>query len=155
MMNHFLPAAVFCGLAATLSAPALAADDAAAVVDVLDRYQTALNAADVAAIVKLYTPDGVQMAPDTPAAVGAEAVAASYEGTFKAIDLKLTFTVDEVKLLGPRDALIRSHSQGTVKVNGGDQPAGPAAFKELFVLHRQDGEAWKLSHYSFSAVKAD
>lgn len=118
----------------------------------LARYETALNVADTATIVDLYTKDGIQMAPDAPAAVGAEGIKAAYEGTFKAISLKLKFTVDEVKVLSKTSALLRSHSAGTLKVNGTDQPAGPAAFKELFILNKQANGQWKFSHYSFSTA---
>jgi uncharacterized protein (TIGR02246 family) len=134
--------------------PALAqnSDDIAAITGTLDAYESALNAADTAAIVALYTEDGVQMAPDFPAAVGSDAIAASYAGTFQAITLTLDFTIDDITLLAPDVAVLRSHSTGTLAVNGAADPAGPAAFKELFLL-RQDGEGdWRFTHYSFSSV---
>ena len=149
----------FTALLLTLAlAPALSqaktSTDEQAILQTLARYETALNAADTAAIVDLYTKDGVQMAPDAPAAVGREAVRGAYDATFKAISLKLKFTVEEVKLLGKSTALLRSHSDGTLKVNGIDQPAGPAAFKELFILSKQADGQWKFSHYSFSTAPA-
>lgn len=141
---------------ATAAAPALvhAKDhaDEQVIRQTLTRYESALNTSDTATIVDLYAKDGVQMAPDAPAAVGRDAVKAAYEGTFKAIALNLKFTVDEVKMLGKTSALVRSHSVGTLKVNGIDQPAGPAAFKELFVLNKQADGQWKFTHYSFSAA---
>lgn len=155
MKSSVTAAAVVIGLILGSSASALAGtDETKEIVQTLAKYETALNAADVNAIVQLYTADGVQMSPDYPAAVGSEAIEASYAGTFKAITLKLKFNIDEVKVLGSNDALIRSHSTGTLKINGSETPAGPAAFKELFVLHKQDGNSWKFSHYSFSTVKA-
>lgn len=126
--------------------------DEQAIRQILAQYETALNAADTAAIVDLYTKDGVQMAPDAPAAVGQEGVKAAYEGTFKAISLTLKFNIDEVNVLSKTSALLRSHSVGTLKVNGIDQPAGPAAFKELFILNKQANGQWKFSHYSFSTA---
>lgn len=133
---------------------ALAKDnlDEQAIRKTLASYETALNAADTATIVDLYTKDGVQMAPDMPAAVGQNSVKAAYEGTFKAISLKLKFNVDEVKILSKTSALLRSHSVGTLKVNGINQPAGPAAFKELFILNKQANGQWKFTHYSFSTA---
>lgn len=118
----------------------------------LARYETALNASDTNTIMGLYTHDGVQMAPDAPSAVGADAVRAAYDGTFKAITLKLRFAVDEVKQLGKNTALLRTHSAGTLKVNGSEQPGGAAAFKELFLLQRQADGQWRFTHYSFSAA---
>lgn len=147
----------FTALLLTLSlAPAMShaksTPDEAAIRQTLALYETALNAADTAAIVELYTADGVQMAPDAPAAVGRDAVRGAYEATFKAIALKLKFTVEEVKLLGKNTALLRSHSDGTLKINGLDKPAAPAAFKELFLLRKQADGQWKFSHYSFSTA---
>lgn len=143
-------------LITTAISPAFAgtkeAADTKAIREVLAQYEQALNAADTNKIVQLYTNDGVQMAPDAPAAVGRDAVTAAYDGTFKAISLKLKFTVEEVKLLGKNAALLRSHSDGTLKINGTDQPEGPAAFKELFVLNKQPNGQWKFSHYSFSTA---
>ena len=141
---------------AIFAAPALVhaknSSDEQAIRQVVTRYETALNAADTATILDLYSKDGVQMAPDAPAAVGREAVKAAYDGTFKAIALNLKFTVDEVKVLGKTAALVRSRSAGTLKVNGLEQPAGPAAFKELFVLNKQADSQWKFTHYSFSTA---
>lgn len=120
-----------------------------AIRQLLSNYQTALNQSDTATIARLYTRDGVQMAPGAPAAVGNKAVAGAYEATFKAIDLELTFTVDEITPLGSQSAILRSHSNGKVSINGSGQPAADAAFKELFVVEQEAGE-WKFSHYSFS-----
>lgn len=140
-------------LVALAVAPTLVrADNSAeqAIRQTLARYESALNASDTVKVLAVYTASGIQMAPDAPAAVGTEAVRAAYDGTFKAISLKLTFTVDEIRLMGQHHALLRTHSSGTVKVNGVDQPAAPAAFKELFLLQRQTDGQWKFTHYSFS-----
>ncbi|MDD0813193.1 SgcJ/EcaC family oxidoreductase [Curvibacter sp. HBC28] len=123
-----------------------------AILQTLAQYEAALNASDTSRIVSLYTPEGVQMAPDAPAAVGAAAVRSTYDATFKAITLQLNFKVDEVKLLSENTALLRTHSAGTMKVNSAHQAAGPAAFKELFLLQKQADGQWKFSHYSFSAA---
>ena len=50
---------------------------------------------------------------------------------FKSISLKLKFTANDKKLLSKTPALLRRHSAGTIRVNGANQPAGPAAFKYL------------------------
>jgi len=140
----------------TWVSPARAADapDHAAIRETLRRYEQALNQADTRAVAQLYTDDGVQMAPDAPVAVGRDALTAAYDGTFKAISVKLHFVVDEIQPLGSHAALLRSHSTGTLKVNGKEQAPAPVAFKELFVLRKQPDGQWKFSHYSFSAMPA-
>lgn len=139
-----------------LIAPTLAhadqSQDEQAIRQTIARYESALNASDTTRIVDLYTENGIQMAPDAPTAVGAQALRQTYDKTFKAISLALKFTVDEVKLLGKNTALLRSHSEGTLKVNSADSAANPAAFKELFILAKQPDGDWKLSHYSFASA---
>ncbi len=153
-------AATMTGLALMGSLPSVAMaqgqTDTAPIRQTLQRYEQALNRSDTAAIVALYTPDGVQMAPDAPAAVGREGVRAAYDATFKAIALNLRFTVDDIQLMGKDTAVLRSHSTRTLKVQGqgGDAPATPVNFKELFVLRQQTDGQWKFSHYSFSAAPA-
>lgn len=125
-------------------------DETAAVKQVLAQYQQALNASDTKTIANLYAKDGIQMAPDAPAAVGQDAVEQAYAQTFNAITLNLTFNVDEVKLLDENHALLRSHSNGTMKINGQGQSPVDVAFKELFILEKEPAANWKFSHYSFS-----
>lgn len=136
-----------------ITSPAIAKDDSetTAIQESLKLYEQALNRADTAAIVRLYTADGVQMAPDAAAVVGGDAVGSAYDATFKAVSLNLAFKVDEIKLLNKETALLRSHSSGTLKVHGSAQPPNSVAFKELFVLRKQTSGQWKFSHYSFSS----
>jgi uncharacterized protein (TIGR02246 family) len=129
--------------------------DKAAISQTLQRYEQALSRSDSAAIVALYTDDGVLLAPDAPAAVGSAALKSAYDATFKAIALNLSFTIDEIRSLGPRSALLRSRSKGTLKVQGNDQPAASVAFKELFVLHRDAQGQWKFADYSFSTAPVE
>jgi uncharacterized protein (TIGR02246 family) len=155
IMKSVRPMLAACFIAVAI-APALAQAKGVpaeqAIRQTLARYEIALNKADTASIVNLYTRDGVQMSPDAPAAVGLDGLRAAYDGTFKAVSLQLKFNVDEVKVLSKTSALLRSHSVGTLKVNGLDQPARPAAFKELFVLRKQADGEWKFTHYSFSTA---
>ncbi len=139
-----------------IASPAVAKDDSetTAIRESLKLYEQALNRADTAAIVHLYTADGVQMAPDAVSAVGSDAVRAAYDATFKAISLNLVFKVDEIKLLNKETALLRSHSSGTLRVQGNAQHPNSVAFKELFVLRKQSDGQWKFSHYSFSSSPA-
>ena len=50
--------------------------DQARIAALLDRYETALNASDVDAVVELYAPDGVFMPSSAPTAEGADQVRA-------------------------------------------------------------------------------
>jgi uncharacterized protein (TIGR02246 family) len=122
----------------------------AEIVAVLKSYERALNASDVAGVVQLYTADAVLMAPNAPAAVGADAVRAAYTGIFQTIDIDLTFEVAEVNVVSPDWAFLRSTSTGSVVILANGAHA-PSSNQELFVLQKVQG-CWKLARYSFSSV---
>jgi len=122
----------------------------AEIVAVLRSYERALNASDVAGVVRLYTADAVLMAPNAPAAIGTAAVSAAYTGIFQAIDIDLTFQVAEVHVVSPEWAFLRSNSNGSVIVlSNGVQV--PSSNQELFVLQKCE-RGWKLARYSFSST---
>jgi uncharacterized protein (TIGR02246 family) len=125
------------------------AQQRAAITDVLDRYEQALNASDVDGVVRLFTDDAV-LAPNAPSAVGTDAVRATYTGIFGAIDIDLSFEVAEVKVVSPTWAFLRSSSHGTV-TNLANGAKVPGRSQELFVLHKIHGR-WKLARYSFSST---
>jgi len=128
----------------------LEAQQCAEIEAVLKSYERALDASDVAGVVRLYTDDAVVLAPGTPSAVGIDAVRAAYTGIFQAIDIDLTFETAEVKIVSPNWAFLRSTSHGvaTILATGAQIPSSN---QELFVLQKVQGH-WKLARYSFSSV---
>lgn len=151
MKANFLTA-----LAATL--PLLLSQNAAHAADtdadqvraLLKNYERALNASDVAGVLKLYTDDGVFMAQHNPSAVGIEQVEAAYTAVFEAIKLNVTFDIVEVKVVAPTWAFARTNSLGTVRINAtGDEMS--EGNQELFVLQKVDGD-WKIARYGFSTT---
>jgi len=62
-----------------------------AVAEVLAKYQDALNQSDTSAVMKLYAPDGVFMAQNSPSSVGADEVRRAYDTVFKTIKLTVKF----------------------------------------------------------------
>ena len=113
-------------------------------------YQRALNTGDAQAAVKLYTADGVLMAPGNPVAVGSQALQQAYAGIFQAIGLNIRFEIAETQLLSHEWALLRTTSTGVIKIfaNGAEILEGN---QELFLLRKEDGQ-WKIARYSFSSV---
>ena len=63
------------------------AKDEAAIRSVMSSYEEALNASNTAAVMPLYTEDGVFMPPNSHSAVGKAAVRQAYDAVFKAITL--------------------------------------------------------------------
>jgi uncharacterized protein (TIGR02246 family) len=130
--------------------PAAGGHEQAQIEQLLNKYEQALNTSDVNGAVQLYTDDGVFMAPENAAAVGANAVREAYVGVFQAIALKLKFQIAETKLLSPEWAMLRTSSSGVVKIlaNGAEVPGSN---QELFLLRKTNGQ-WKIARYSFSSV---
>ena len=89
------------------------AEDQAQITALLDRYETALNASDVGAVLDLYARDGVFMPSSAPTAEGAEQVRGSYEFVFSTIQLAIRFSIDEIEVHGDL-AFARTASEGTV-----------------------------------------
>ena len=116
----------------------------------LNKYEQALNAADVNAAVQLYTDDGVFMAPENPTAIGTKVLQEAYTGVFQAIALKLKFQVAETQLLSPEWALLRTTSTGVLKILANSAEV-PGSNQELFLLRKVNGQ-WKIARYAFSSV---
>ncbi len=114
---------------------------------VLDRYEQALNASDVDAVVALYADDGVFMPSSAPTAVGIESVRAAYEHVFTMIKLNIAFTVEEIVADGSI-AFARTGSKGSVTVLA-DGTTAPEENREIFVFQKKDG-VWKIARYMFN-----
>ncbi len=113
----------------------------------LGRYEKALNASDVDAVLELYADDGVFMPSSAPTAVGIESVRAAYEHVFTTIKLNIAFTVEELVADGST-AFARTRSKGSVTVLA-DGTTAPEENRELFVFQKEDG-VWKIACYMFN-----
>jgi len=151
MKKHFLVFAVVSAFVLSGCAPQVdVEEDAAAIREiqtVLDRYEKALNASDVDAVLELYADDGVFMPSSAPTAVGIESVRAAYEHVFTMIKLNITFTVEEIVADGSV-AFARTGSKGSVTVLA-DGSTAPEENRELFVFQKEDG-VWKIARYMFN-----
>lgn len=125
--------------------------DEAAIRAVMSSYEAALNASDTAAVMPLYTEDGVFMAPNNSSAVGTAALRQAYEAVFKAITLKVKFMIAEIVVMSPLWAFVRTDSAGTQKINA-TGATSPEANQELFVFRKGDDSKWRIARYSFSTT---
>ncbi len=114
---------------------------------VLDRYEKALNASDVDAVLELYADDGVFMPSSAPTAVGIESVRAAYEHVFTMIKLNIAFTVEEIVADGSI-AFARTGSKGSVTILA-DEKTVPEENRELFIFQKKAG-VWKIARYMFN-----
>lgn len=120
------------------------------IINVIETYQRALNGNDVDGVLKVYAEDGVFMPEHSPASVGLPEIREAYEMVFKTIDLDVGLHIVEIEILGDNWALVRSTSDGTIKINASGV-AVPNDSKELFVLRKQTGGEWKFARYAFSS----
>jgi len=122
-----------------------------AVAEVLAKYQDALNDSDTNAVMRLYADDGVFMPPYSQSAIGAAAVRQSYEAVFKAIKLRVKFSVAEVVEMGPNWVFARTNSAGTTTINATGAKSAEAN-QELFIFGKGGDGSWKIARYSFSST---
>jgi uncharacterized protein (TIGR02246 family) len=125
-----------------------ARDDEAAIRGVMAAYNDALNSGSTAAALPLYCEDGVFMAPQSPSAVGRDAVRIAYDAVFRELSFDVRFTIAELVIMAPSWAYVRTNSAGTT----GHASTGKTtveANQELFIF-RKDGGAWRIARYSFS-----
>lgn len=119
----------------------------------LRSYESALNAADVGAIVALYARDGVFMAQHRSPSVGIAAIEVAYREILGMIRLDIEFEIDEVVVVSPTVAYARTRSAGTTTILANDAKISEGN-QELFVLVRKDeSAAWRIGRYIFSTTQ--
>jgi uncharacterized protein (TIGR02246 family) len=127
------------------------AKDEAAIRSVMSSYEEALNASNTAAVIPLYTEDGVFMPPNSHSAVGKAAVRQAYDAVFKTITLHVKFTIAEVVVMSPEWAFVRTNSAGTNKINATGATSSEGN-QELFIFNKGEDSKWRMARYSFSTT---
>jgi uncharacterized protein (TIGR02246 family) len=122
-----------------------------AIKNTMSSYEAALNASSTEAAMALYTEDAVFMVPNNPSAVGKATVRQAYDAVFKAITLKVKFTIVELVIMAPQWALVRTNSAGTQTINATGATSAEAN-QELFVLKKGDDGKWRIARYAFSTT---
>ena len=125
--------------------------DETAIRNLMSSYESALNASNTEAAMPLYAEDGVFMAPKNQSAVGKASVRQAYDAVFKAITLKVKFTIAELVVMSPQWALVRTNSTGTQKINA-TGATSQEANQELFIFKKGDDGQWRIARYSFSTT---
>ena len=125
------------------------AEDEAAIRSTLTSYNDALNGGKTAAVLPLYTDDGVFMPPYSQSAVGKDAVRKAYDAVFNELKFRVKFKIAELVVMAPTWAYVRTNSAGTT-----DHPSTgrttAEANQELFVFKKGDDCQWRIARYSFS-----
>lgn len=121
-----------------------------AIEKVLFTYGEALNTADVNKVLQVYTSNGVFMPTTFPTATGTEQLKESYTNIFKAIQLNVKFTIEEITISGDM-AFAMTSSKGTTLIHANGQTV-PEENREFFLLTKQHND-WKIARYMFNKAK--
>ena len=112
-------------------------------------YNAALNGGDTAAVLPLYTADGVFMAPYSQSSVGKDAVKSAYDKVFAELKFDVKFNIAEIVQMAPNWAFVRTNSAGTTLHHSTGKTTSEAN-QELFVLEKGSDNHWRIARYSFS-----
>jgi uncharacterized protein (TIGR02246 family) len=126
-----------------------AATDEEAIRAVLASYNAALNGGQTAAVLPLYTPDGIFMAPFSPSFIGQTAIRKAYDAVFAELKFDVRFDIAEVVQMAPAWAFVRTNSAGTTLHHSTGKTTAEAN-QELFIFRKSDDGLWKIARYSFS-----
>lgn len=123
--------------------------DDAEIRSVLESYNDALNGGKTAAVLPLYTDDGIFMPPYSQSAVGKEAVRKAYDTVFDELKFHVKFAIAEVVVMAPTWAYVRTNSGGTTEHHSTGKTTAEAN-QELFIFKRGADDKWRIARYSFS-----
>ena len=125
-------------------------NDKSAIEKTLNTYFGSLNASDVRTAVGAYTRDGVFMPTKLPTATGTEQLVGAYENVFKAIQLNVTLTIEEI-IVRDDIAFARTLSKGTTLIRASGETV-PEENREFFLMKKENAE-WKIARYMFNRPK--
>lgn len=117
---------------------------------ILDKYAAALKAADVEAAVRLFTTNGIYIAPGHAAAVGSDALRASFRQTFERVAIDLEYDIWEAAKYA-ETGWLRSTAKGkvTLKANGKE---GVFTYNQL-VVFQPENTVWKIRSYAWTPAQ--
>lgn len=121
----------------------------AGVSETLDAYGAALNGGKTAAVLPLYTDDGIFMPPYSNSAIGKPAVKTAYDKVFEELKFHVKFTVAELVVMAPEWAYVRTNSAGTTDHHSTGKTTAEAN-QELFIFKKDADGKWRIARYSFS-----
>jgi uncharacterized protein (TIGR02246 family) len=139
------------GSALAQNAAAANPNDEAEIKGALASYNLALNGGKTAAVLPLYTEDGIFMAPYSPSAIGQDAVRRAYDAVFEELKFNVKFDIAELVQMAPTWAYVRTNSSGTTAHRSTGKTTAEAN-QELFILKKDNDQKWRIARYSFSPI---
>ncbi len=118
--------------------------------ELLQTYERSLNTSDAELAASLYTADAIFMPTTLPTATGPQ-MRQAYEQIFAAIQLDVTFTIDELVVASDDIAYALTRSNGNQLDRAADASTSEAN-REIFIFQRVDG-SWKIARYMFNKAE--
>ena len=125
-------------------------DDPAQLLALMERYAAGLRWGATDALVALYTPDGVFIRDDLPAATGTEALRAAYRQVFATLKVDLGFEIKETEVAGDM-AWLRATSKGRIKTLASGADATEAF--NIVAIFRRTAAGWKIRCLMYNSSK--
>ena len=135
------------------AAPATQAENEAGIRRTMAAYNAALNGGKTDAVLPLYTPDGIFMAPFSQSNIGIDAVKTAYDQVFQELAFNVKFDIRELVVLSPVYAYVRTNSAGTTR-HASTGKTTSEANQDLFILRKGEDGMWRIARYSFSPTNA-
>jgi uncharacterized protein (TIGR02246 family) len=127
-----------------------AGGDEAAIVKIRTAFQTAAGTQDGAAIAKLFAPDGVEMAPNAPAAKGRAAIEAFHKAFGQQYMMHgMTITSGELKVHGDTAHDVGTYKQTLMAMKGGAMTDDTG--KYVVLLKKDASGAWWITHAIYNS----
>jgi uncharacterized protein (TIGR02246 family) len=122
--------------------------DIQAIKDIVSELNAALNAADIDRILSFYADDAIRIPPNEPAAIGKEAVRASFQQMFDEIDLQENDVVEGAHVSGDLAVVhVVFTAILTLKVSGESENVKG---NKILVFKKQPGDSWSCSYSIWS-----
>ena len=136
------------GASAAAQQKAAPGGDEAAIRQIASAYQTATQ--DPAALAKFYTPDGIEMPPNAPAAKGRAAIEAYHKALAQQVMVHgLTITSTETRVLGDRAYDVGTYKQQLMSTTGGGIVEDHGKY---VVLMKKDASGkWWITHAIYNS----
>ena len=123
--------------------------DLAAIKETMKQFAVAINAGDLDRWISLWTDDGIQMPPDTPARVGKEEIRVGMKTAFDQFILNMVITNKELRQSGDLGFARGTYTESLVPKAGGDREEYDG--KYLTILERQADGSWKVARDCFNS----
>lgn len=107
------------------------------------QYQDAVNKGDLDSLLATYTQNAIQVAPNEPAIVGAQAIRNRAEGNHAIYNYELSSNIEDIQVSGKLATLRASFSE-TMSLKSDPSDSNTTTGIWVLLFHQQDDSSWKI-----------